>query len=87
MNTTVRTPSPGLRLPAPGVGEGHAQAPRLRPLVGRSRLDSSREGMLPRISLGSYLLLVDYTGRLNCDSKSKIRSNSTQQTPGVMKSF
>jgi hypothetical protein len=27
-------------------------------------LDSTREGMLEGFSLGSYLLLVDYTGRL-----------------------
>ena len=30
----------------------------------RRRLDSTREGMLEGFSLGNYLLLVDYTGRL-----------------------
>ena len=72
MNITAGTPSPGLRLPSPRVGEGHAQAPRLRPLVGRSRLGSSREGMLPRISLGSDLLLVNDTGRPFRDGKAVI---------------
>ena len=37
-----------------------------------TRLDSSREGMLEGFSLGSYLLLVDYTGRLFRDGKAVI---------------
>jgi len=36
----------------------------LCPIEDRRRLDSSREGMLEGFSLGSYFLLVDYTGRL-----------------------
>jgi hypothetical protein len=36
----------------------------LCPIEDRRRLGSSREGMLEGFSLGSYLLLVDYTGRL-----------------------
>jgi len=38
----------------------------------RRRLDSSREGMLEGFSLGSYLLLVDYTGRLFRAGKAAI---------------
>jgi REP element-mobilizing transposase RayT len=36
----------------------------LCPVEDRRYLDSSREGMLGGFSLGNYLLLVDYTGRL-----------------------
>ena len=36
----------------------------LCPIEDRRRLDSCREGMLEGFSLGSYFLLVDYTGRL-----------------------
>jgi hypothetical protein len=36
----------------------------LCPIEDRRRLDSAREGMLEGLSLGGYLLLVDYTGRL-----------------------
>ena len=38
----------------------------------RSRVDSAREGMLEGFSLGNYLLLVDYTGRLFRDGKAVI---------------
>jgi hypothetical protein len=44
----------------------------LCPIEDRSRLDSSREGMLEGFSLGNYLLLVDYTGRLFRDGKAVI---------------
>ena len=44
----------------------------LCPIVDRRRLDSSREGMLEGFSLGSYLLLVDYTGRLLREGKAVI---------------
>ena len=44
----------------------------LCPIEDRRRLDSSREGMLEGFSLGSYLLLVDYTGRLFRDGKATI---------------
>ena len=35
-------------------------------------LDSPREGMVEGFSLGSYLLLVDYTGRLFRDGKAAV---------------
>jgi REP element-mobilizing transposase RayT len=44
----------------------------LCPIEDRRRLDSSREGMLEGFSLGSYLRLVDYTGRLFRDGKATI---------------
>jgi hypothetical protein len=44
----------------------------LCPIEDRRRLDSPREGMLEGFSLGSYLLLVDYTGRLFRDGKAAI---------------
>ncbi len=44
----------------------------LCPIEDRRRLDSSREGMLESISLGSYLLLIDYTGRLFREGKAVI---------------
>ena len=36
----------------------------LCPVEDRRRLDSAREGMIEGFSLGNYLLLVKYTGRL-----------------------
>jgi hypothetical protein len=44
----------------------------LCPIENRRGLDSSREGMLEGIPLGSYLLLVDYTGRLFRGGKATI---------------
>ena len=44
----------------------------LCPIEDRRRLDSAREGMLEGFSLGSYLLLVDYTGRLFRVGKARI---------------
>ncbi len=44
----------------------------LYPIEDRRRLDSSREGMLEGFSLGNYLLLVDYTGRIFRDGKAVI---------------
>jgi REP element-mobilizing transposase RayT len=44
----------------------------LCPIEDRSRLDSGRPGMLEGFSLGSYLMLVDYTGRLFRDGKAVI---------------
>ena len=44
----------------------------LCPIEDRRRLDSCREGMLEGFSLGSYLLLVDYTGRLFRRGKAAI---------------
>ena len=49
----------------------------LCPIEDRRRLDSSREGMLEGFSLGSYLLLVDYTGRLYRDGKAVISREVT----------
>ncbi len=39
------------------------------PIEDRRGLDSAREGMLEGFSLGNYLLLVDYTGRLFREGK------------------
>jgi REP element-mobilizing transposase RayT len=44
----------------------------LCPIEDRRRLGSSREGMFEGFSLGNYLLLVDYTGRLLRDGKAAI---------------
>ncbi len=44
----------------------------LCPIEDRRKLDSSREGMVEGLPLGSYLLLVDYTGRLFREGKSAI---------------
>jgi len=44
----------------------------LCPVEDRRRLDSPREGMLEGFSLGNYLLLVDYTGRLFREGKAVI---------------
>ena len=44
----------------------------LCPIEDRRALDSSREGMLEGFSLGSYLVLVDYTGRLFREGKALI---------------
>ena len=51
-----------------GLEESHW----LCPIEDRRRLDSSREGMIDGFSLGSYLLLVDYTGRLFREGKATI---------------
>ncbi len=45
---------------AAGLEEKHW----LCPVEDRRRIDSTREGMIEGFSLGSYLLLVDYTARL-----------------------
>ena len=44
----------------------------LCPIEDRRELDSPREGMIPGFSLGSYLNLVDYTGRLFREEKASI---------------
>jgi len=44
----------------------------LCPVEDRRKLDSSPEGMVEGVSLGSYLLLVDYTGRLFREGKTAI---------------
>jgi REP element-mobilizing transposase RayT len=53
---------------AAGLEESHW----LCPIADRRRLDSAREGMIEGFSLGSYLLLVDYTGRLWREGKASI---------------
>jgi hypothetical protein len=45
---------------AAGLEESHW----LCPIEDRRRIDSTREGMLEGLSLGSYLTLVEYSGRL-----------------------
>jgi Transposase IS200 like len=47
----------------------------LCPIEDRRKLDSPREGMFEGLSLGSYLLLVDYTGRLFRNGKTAISAN------------
>ncbi len=44
----------------------------LCPIEDRRRLGSPREGMLEGFSLGNYLLLVDYTGRLFREGKAVV---------------
>ncbi len=44
----------------------------LCPIEDRRKLDSSREGMIEGFSLGNYLLLVEFTGRLFRDGKAAI---------------
>jgi REP element-mobilizing transposase RayT len=51
-----------------GLEESHW----LCPIEDRRRMDSTREGMLEGFSLGSYLLLVDYSGRLFREGKAMI---------------
>ena len=46
----------------------------LCPIEDRRRLDSSREGMLEGFSLGNYVLLVEYTGRLFREGKAGLIS-------------
>ncbi len=47
----------------------------LCPIEDRRGLDSGREGMLAGFSLGSYFLLVDYTGRIIRDGKAAISAD------------
>ena len=44
----------------------------LCPVEDRRRQGSTREGMLEGFSLGSYLLLVDYTSRLHRQGKARV---------------
>ena len=53
---------------ASGLEEAHW----LCPIEDRRRLDSSREGMFDGLSIGSYVLLVDFTGRLFREGKAAI---------------
>src|SRR5262245_45466634 len=63
-------------LTSAGLEESHW----LCPIEDRRRLDSSREGMLEGFSLGSYLLLVDYTGRLYRDGKAVLSREVTAES-------
>jgi hypothetical protein len=47
----------------------------LCPIEDRRALDSTREGMMQGFSLGSYIKLVDYTGRLFRQGKSSISAD------------
>ncbi len=58
---------------AGGLEEAHW----LCPIEDRRRIDSTREGMLEGFSLGSYLLLVDYSGRLFREGKAMISRDVT----------
>ena len=55
-----------------GTSVGLEESIWLCPIEDRRGRDSSREGMLEGFSLGSYLILVDYTGRLFRDGKAVI---------------
>jgi hypothetical protein len=47
----------------------------LCPIEDRRELDSPREGMIPGFSLGSYVKLVEYTGRLFREGKASISAD------------
>jgi hypothetical protein len=49
----------------------------LCPIEDRRELDSFREEMRQGFSLGNYLRMVDYTGRLFCDGKAAISAELT----------
>jgi REP element-mobilizing transposase RayT len=49
----------------------------LCPVEDRRRLDSARDGMIEGFSLGNYLLLVEYTGRLLREGKAVISRELT----------
>ncbi len=53
---------------AGGLEESHW----LCPIEDRRRIDSTREGMLEGFSLGTYLMLVDYTGRIFREGKAVV---------------
>ena len=49
----------------------------LCPIEDRRQLDSSREGMFEGLSIGNYLILVDYTGSaLSRTAKARISAES-----------
>ena len=57
---------------AQAVSSGLEDAHWLCPIEDRLQLDSAREGMVEGFTLGSYLLLVDYTARLMRDGKASL---------------
>ncbi len=59
-------------VPASKVSAGLEDKLWLVPIEDRRRIDSVREGMLAGFTLGNYLSLVEYTGRLIRDGKASI---------------
>ena len=59
------------------AAEALEEALWLVPIEDRRRLDSKREGMLECLPLGSYLMLVEYTGRRLRDGKAVISAEVT----------
>ena len=59
-------------VPGSAAASGLEESLWLCPVEDRRRIDSAREGMIEGFSLGSYLLLVDYTGRLFREGKATI---------------
>jgi hypothetical protein len=57
---------------AQAMSAGLEDAHWLRPIEDRRRLDSPREGMIEGFTLGNYLLIVEYTGRLLRKGKASI---------------
>ncbi len=55
----------------------------LCPVEDRRKLDSSREGMIEGFSLGNYVLLVEYTGRLFRDGRAVISAELTGILEGL----
>ena len=70
----ARTGSVAGSAAAAGLEESHW----LCPIEDRRRLESSREGMVEGFSLGNYLLLVDYTGRLFREGKAALSREVAQ---------
>ena len=71
----IQSPWPPLHKGGKGVrgaSAGLEESIWLCPIEDRHKLDSRHDGMLEGFSLGSYLLLVDYTGRLFRDGKAVI---------------
>jgi putative transposase len=54
------------------AASGLEEALWLCPIEDRRQLDSTREGMFDGLSIGSYVLLVDHTGRLFREGKAAI---------------
>ena len=59
-------------VPGSAAAAGLEESLWLCPVEDRRRIDSAREGMIEGFSLGNYLLLVDYTGRLFREGKATI---------------
>jgi hypothetical protein len=79
----------GTRIPICGSVAGSRAAAGLEeslwlcPIEDRRQLDAAREGMLEGFSLGNYLLLVDYTGRLFRKGKGSSTGWRSPLTPGA----